>query len=309
MRKQQFKRPEPGFSLYEGRTRGKRMKYTYSDDEDFFTDSTAPRRSTRNTRHHTPADPAGPVVTASGRQVRQPNRMAAEGASSGARSVSGSIQEEQEDTSALGPTGRPRRSAAVNHTLNGWASKKRKSEEYESDEDEDEGSEPDYGDDEDEHVPDESEEDEDEFDEEGVLDEDEEMEDQDVAIPSLIVKLRVRVKRDDETGKMVRIPREDIAERRPQYSPETSASSASPRVVQSETHAQSESPASLPEKIEEVISVAVKRKTPEPVSESRLPTHLSPLTPSSGPPTALAFRGSPEKPQHVPQPLDVGYVD
>ena len=49
MRKEQFRRPEPGFSLYEGRTRGKRIKYTFSDDEaDFFSDSTGPRRSTRN---------------------------------------------------------------------------------------------------------------------------------------------------------------------------------------------------------------------------------------------------------------------
>lgn len=63
-RKAAFARPEPGFSLYEGRTRGKRMKYTFSDgDED--SDSMS-RRSTRNA---TPLE-TGPTITASGRQVR-----------------------------------------------------------------------------------------------------------------------------------------------------------------------------------------------------------------------------------------------
>lgn len=70
IRKQQFKRPEPNFSLYEGRTRGKRIKYTYSDDEDeIYSDSTT-RRSTRNTGTNTPGESAGPTVTQSGRQVR-----------------------------------------------------------------------------------------------------------------------------------------------------------------------------------------------------------------------------------------------
>ncbi|KAL2852909.1 hypothetical protein BJY01DRAFT_207471 [Aspergillus pseudoustus] len=71
-RKAAFARPEPGFSLYEGRTRGKKLKYTYSDDEDFFSDGLpAPRRSGRNTSgFSTPAEPAGPRFTASGRQIR-----------------------------------------------------------------------------------------------------------------------------------------------------------------------------------------------------------------------------------------------
>ena len=65
--KERFSRPEPGFSLYEGRTRGKRMKYTYDDDEDIYgTDEN--RRSSRQSRTATPGD--GPKFTASGRQVR-----------------------------------------------------------------------------------------------------------------------------------------------------------------------------------------------------------------------------------------------
>ncbi|KAL2854690.1 hypothetical protein BJX68DRAFT_264591 [Aspergillus pseudodeflectus] len=71
-RKAQFARPEPGFSLYEGRTRGKKLKYTYSDDEDIFSDGLPePRRSGRNTSSlSTPAEPSGPRFTASGRQIR-----------------------------------------------------------------------------------------------------------------------------------------------------------------------------------------------------------------------------------------------
>ncbi|KAF2463734.1 uncharacterized protein BDR25DRAFT_106767 [Lindgomyces ingoldianus] len=70
-RKAAFARPEPGFSLYEGRTRGKRMKYTFSDEEeDDNSDGLSVRRSTRHSARDTPATAAGPTVTASGRQVR-----------------------------------------------------------------------------------------------------------------------------------------------------------------------------------------------------------------------------------------------
>ncbi|KAI4200855.1 MAG: hypothetical protein LQ350_003657 [Teloschistes chrysophthalmus] len=69
-RKAQFTRPEPGFSLYEGRTRGKRMKYTFSDEEDVGSDAPSTRRSNRQSGLSTPAEPARPTVTASGRQVR-----------------------------------------------------------------------------------------------------------------------------------------------------------------------------------------------------------------------------------------------
>ncbi|KAF2484465.1 hypothetical protein BDY17DRAFT_264501 [Neohortaea acidophila] len=72
VRRAAFTRPEPGFSLYEGRTRGKRMRYTFDDDDDaFLSDATSTRRSTRHSGRDTPVD-AGPTVTASGRQVRQP---------------------------------------------------------------------------------------------------------------------------------------------------------------------------------------------------------------------------------------------
>ncbi|EPQ64879.1 Bgt-4453 [Blumeria graminis f. sp. tritici] len=69
-RKQQTRRPEFNYSLYEGRTRGKRIKYTFSDEDDensnIFTTS---RRSTRN-EVPTSSDQNGHTVTQSGRQVR-----------------------------------------------------------------------------------------------------------------------------------------------------------------------------------------------------------------------------------------------
>ncbi|KAI9722095.1 MAG: hypothetical protein M1828_004909 [Chrysothrix sp. TS-e1954] len=70
-RKAQFSRPPVGFSMYEGRTRGKRMNYNFDDqvdDEDSEASGFAARRSTRQPRNATPDD--GPTMTASGRQVR-----------------------------------------------------------------------------------------------------------------------------------------------------------------------------------------------------------------------------------------------
>jgi hypothetical protein len=64
-----FVRPEPGFSLYEGRTRGKRQRYNFSDMEDVDSDDAPVRRSGRQSRE-SPVAQAGPTVTASGRQVR-----------------------------------------------------------------------------------------------------------------------------------------------------------------------------------------------------------------------------------------------
>ncbi|EPS34396.1 hypothetical protein PDE_09360 [Penicillium oxalicum 114-2] len=69
-RKAAFARPEPGFSLYEGRTRGKKLKYTYDDDEDIFSDEQPTRRSARNSSAAASTEQARPQFTASGRQVR-----------------------------------------------------------------------------------------------------------------------------------------------------------------------------------------------------------------------------------------------
>ncbi|MCJ1306933.1 hypothetical protein MMC25_000577 [Agyrium rufum] len=69
-RKAQFTRPELGFSLYEGRTRGKRIRYTFSDEDDEGASDGPNKRSARHSGVSTPAEPAGPTYTASGRQVK-----------------------------------------------------------------------------------------------------------------------------------------------------------------------------------------------------------------------------------------------
>ncbi|KFA63479.1 hypothetical protein S40285_00323 [Stachybotrys chlorohalonatus IBT 40285] len=189
MRKEQFKRPEPGFSMYEGRTRGKRMKYTYSDDEDAFNSDSTNRRSTRNTGTTTPAE-TGPVTTSSGRQVRAPPRLNASALSSAPASVQGDASEVEKENSA-GPTGRPRRSAAAHYGTNGRdvsvaTSSRRMS--VDSDEEE---SQAEFGDDEYDigrAQEDEEEEEEEDFDEEAsVVDED-----LDAPPESKIVKLSVK---------------------------------------------------------------------------------------------------------------------
>ncbi|KAF2993965.1 hypothetical protein E8E13_000648 [Curvularia kusanoi] len=65
-----FVRPEPGFSLYEGRTRGKRLRYTFDEGEDFDSDDAPVRRSGRQSARDSSPIHSGPTVTASGRQVR-----------------------------------------------------------------------------------------------------------------------------------------------------------------------------------------------------------------------------------------------
>ncbi|KAL5362767.1 hypothetical protein BJX96DRAFT_177461 [Aspergillus floccosus] len=121
-RKAQFARPEPGFSLYEGRTRGKKLKYTYSDDEDIFSDGLpTTRRSTRNTSGvSTPTEPAGPRFTASGRQIRS-----RAGGLYGETLLSGQRDEEEEEEE-----GRPQRTRTTR--ANGYT--------YEMDYEMDEGS-------------------------------------------------------------------------------------------------------------------------------------------------------------------------
>lgn len=72
-RRAAFTRPEPGFGMYEGRTRGKRMRYTYEEgDEEGDSDDTSTRRSTRHQSSRSSPFESGPTYTASGRQIKQP---------------------------------------------------------------------------------------------------------------------------------------------------------------------------------------------------------------------------------------------
>ncbi|KAI1213108.1 uncharacterized protein F4807DRAFT_311647 [Annulohypoxylon truncatum] len=321
MRKEQFKRPEPGFSMYEGRTRGKRMKYTYSDDEDFLSDSTGFRRSSRNTRNPTPAEqqqqPAGPVVTASGRQVKAPSRMTVD-ASSNIVTVSpttsrGPNEAAESKESSVGPSGRPRRSAAVNHGTNGWAPSSKKGRGYNSMDDDmeeydsqEEDSEPELGDDEeDAHEPENDSEEEDEY------DEDEKMVDDDLddanSKGSMMVKLKLpSKKRDSSDANGSAFNLDDY-----RYNGKKDDSKSKSSSTAESSGAQKEP--TPEEKSEEVISVATTRKqtTPEkpaaPANNdqpSRRPTTPALNALQS---TSLAFRESPDKVQQaLPKHVDVG---
>ncbi|KIW26668.1 hypothetical protein, variant [Cladophialophora immunda] len=201
-RKAAFARPEPGFSLYEGRTRGKRMRYTYSDDE-YGSDGLSSKRSTRNSGISTPLE-TGPTVTASGRQVKsrvgglygesmlidqrkELERVAGEG----------SFTETSEDMPATMPTSRAVRTSRsgrqVKPTRQGYADQMDSEEseeaqssgkEWSGNEDEPDESEPDFdgedeGDDDDEDMSDEG------------LEPDEVEEDENTQ-ESLVVQLRYR---------------------------------------------------------------------------------------------------------------------
>lgn len=71
-RRAAFTRPEPGFGIYEGRTRGKRMRYNYEEGDEGDSDDTSTRRSTRNQSSRSTPFETGPTYTASGRQIKQP---------------------------------------------------------------------------------------------------------------------------------------------------------------------------------------------------------------------------------------------
>lgn len=289
--KERFRRPEPGFSLYEGRTRGKRVKYTYSDDEDFYTDSTNNRRSTRNTRNPTPVD-AGPVITASGRQSRPPPRLTADNTSNGDASAAPSVQgddaaagnqdTEMSEAPELGPTGRPRRTAAAQHTTNGYSGSRKRNRPYVSD-DEDDESEPDFGDEGEDHVPQDETEDEEEF-ENDAMDEDD-----DVAAPdspdstdSRMVKLHIKVNFDKD-GKAKRLPKKRDGSTESASTPSNVASS--PEAAESASEGSpSDIPTHEPEHTGDVIQAApLKRAEPGVTSAPASEAASAPPTQASEP--------------------------
>ena len=317
--KERFKRPEPGFSMYEGRTRGKRIKYTYSDDEDFLTDSSGMRRSARNTGSHTPAEPAGPVTTASGRQIKAPSRMTVD-SSNNIVTTSPDADNEgiQSKESSVGPTGRPRRSAAVNHGTNGWSSAGKKAgrnSSYNSMDDDEDESEPDLGDDEEEdHVPDETdEEEEEEFNEDDG--EDEEMADgddpsDDSSPKSHIITMKVSPKAAANAEKKRESASLNLNEYR--YNGNSDTNFKQPLAEQPVNQVKNGTSAKE-EKSEESIAVKpinkqAKESTPtperseEPQVKSNGPDQplqqkQPPGTPGPLSSTSLAFRNSPEKAQ------------
>lgn len=137
-RKAAFARPEPGFSLYEGRTRGKRMRYTFSDEElDIDSDALSVRRSTRHSGRETSAAPTGPTITASGRQVRsRATGMYGESLLSGqttdrASPATGDYIRSDASEEPQRPT-HNRSTRASNNVVNGWPKGRKHIETYNS---------------------------------------------------------------------------------------------------------------------------------------------------------------------------------
>lgn len=293
--------------MYEGRTRGKRIKYTYSDDDDdIYSDSTT-RRSTRNTGTHTPAEPAGPTVTQSGRQVRsrlggaygesvtgsnQAPAIAAGGYDGGNESLG-------EDDSL---NGRPRRAAAFNRdsssrkggrNIDGYNS-------VDDMDDEEDASEQDYGDDEEEDdvvslASEGEEEDDDEVvdDDVDMVDELDELD----AKKSLVVSLPIKTPTPEKkrTVKLTLSPAKNPVDPVAAESPEAHPTHKSPELRgggnDAATTAQEGPDAHQSE------SAAEFARTPVTNGQQNAPSQL--------PPT-LAFRGSPEKPQSFPHSINVG---
>jgi len=261
------------------------MKYTYSDGEDeSFSDATTNRRSTRNTRNHSPIE--GPTVTQSGRQVKsRQGGMYGETMLSGQAPPSvksggydGTSEEPEESVE-----GRPRRAATVKIT-NGWGAKgKAHIEGYNSvdemDSDEDDASEQDYGDDEeeDEIIPLES-----DVDDQDELS-DEAMSDVDADKKTLVVKLAVKTP-TPEKKTLIKIRKSQS----PGSSP-TSTVQAAPE-VSTEKDIRSANKEANKEGV--AIPFDDHKSTPgtppKPIAITQ-PATIPPISPT------LAFRGSPEK--------------
>lgn len=148
-RKAAFARPEPGMSLYEGRTRGKRLRYTYDDNDDFEeeSDATSGRRGGRDiSGRSTPFEETRPLVTSSGRQVKSRlggmygESMLTDRRKEVERLRSTAAIEDTADEVIHGPNGRPVRSAIPTKRV--AAARGRYAEGLESESETDEGAEP-----------------------------------------------------------------------------------------------------------------------------------------------------------------------
>jgi hypothetical protein len=273
--------------MYEGRTRGKRIKYTYSDEEDEgYSDATTSRRSTRNTGTHTPTE--GPTVTLSGRQVKSRHGGAygesrLSGTHTPAVTVGGFDGTSEEPEDGEGIAGRPRRAATSKVPNNGWAAKAH-IEGYNSvdemDSEEDDASEQDYGDDEEEdHLSLES----DVEDPDDLPDVYEGISDGADGEQSLVVKWPVKTPTPErKVTTKLRLKPEPLQP-------------ASLLAAITGDHSQVTSAASNAE---------VKKKSSSP---SPKPIDVSTAQATQAPPSPLAFRGSPDKPRLFPPSIDVGF--
>lgn len=263
------------------------MKYTFSEEEDdIYSDSTSARRSTRNTGTHTPAEPSGPTITQSGRQVKS-RHVGAYGESMLSGSTAGfanGFDDGSDDPSVdENPGGRPPRRAAATNGHASTAKSGRHIQGYndvdEMSSDEDDASEQDYGDDEEEDVPLESDVD----DQDDLPDQDEDEEMLDAPPKKLIVKLSIKTPTPEKktTIKLRLSPEKERDASTALFPATTNGTTAS--ATAPEAPLASSVPA----------SVEVKENVqPELVDNPQKSIHSIPAQP----PSPLAIRSSPEKP-------------
>lgn len=316
--------------MYEGRTRGKRIKYTYSDEEDeVYSDATSgARRSTRNTGTHTPAD-AGPTITASGRQVKSrlggvygesllsgdPGHDDAVGGLSGA---DGETAEDSEGDSA-----RPRRAAAA---TNHGQSKSRKQVDGHNSiddiDDESDGSEQDYGDDEedDDVVPVETDEEEAEepSDVEDLMDLDDDKQSLVVKLPvktpsperKMAIKLNLSPRKDAPNGLM------DNTTINSNHAATTNgkaktADQALPEVISAVDHkvalpsASTKAYKTVDQAVPNTVSLPAVIPEAQPASQTK-PIDILQIRKEAPVSPTLTFRDSPSKEHSFPPSIDVG---
>ena len=292
------------------------MKYTYSDEEDLYdSEATNPRRSTRDTGTHTPAEGLAPTVTLSGRQVK-----ARQGGAYGESMLSGAHTPaaltsydgtSEEPEPAQGAISRPRRAAAPAATAKGYKGGAH-IEGYNSiddnDSDEDDASEQDYGDDEEEEDQVSLASDKDDDD---LTDEDEDMDGEDEK-SSLVVKLPVKTPTPErKTIIKLRVsPEKDVVN--PVDFDQTTTDGQNKLSATSAL-----GPSAFAQVGGSTSNENAKPTTSQPnhaapiaPEASTIPASIPPKSPSDATPLSpLAFRGSPEKPAHAfPQPsIHVGY--
>ncbi len=298
------------------------MKYTYDDEDedDIYSDSTNNRRSTRNTGTHTPAEPAGPTITQSGRQVKSrqggtygetilSGRRGSSAISVGGYDGTGDEEDELAGEPNGEPAARPQRAAPAKKVKGGWTTGIAKGgrhiegynhlDEMTSDEEGD-ASEQDYGDDEeeDDQVSLQS----DGKDDDDLTDEDEEMVDEPpkkmiIKLPTkgntpekkTMIKLRLTPEKDKQAGLFPGVENSNVLA--------APAKATSELVPTKENIQPMSSPASEPP--------GAQAQSTKPISvTTEQPAPQLPGTPRS----PLAFRGSPakERPAALPPPVDVG---
>lgn len=215
------------------------------------------------------------MITASGRQSRPPPRLNVDNLSNGDASAAPSVQgddaaggnldTEMSEAPEIGPTGRPRRTAAAQHTTNGWSTSRKRNRPYVSD-DEDDESEADYGDEGDDHIPQDETEDEEEFENDAMDEDDDEVAPESPdSTDSRMVKLHIKVNFDKD-GKAKRLPKKRDGSTESASTPSNIASS--PEAPESASEGSpSDIPTHEPEHTGDVIQAAPLKRA-EPVAAS-----------------------------------------